>query len=143
MFEDARMRRRVRIEIVRWSADPREMFAGVSAQYGRFVGGLGLTPFPISGPALQERNGARDSFGPLRMPWCRIFDATWIVKNNHRNFARLQVRAVSVRRKRRRPGSGFAAKNGGFSAARKAFDTLRKISFRTQLTAANKPKKGN
>ena len=83
MLVDAWMRRRVRIEVTGRIANPREMFSGVSAQYGRVVRRPRFPPFPIAMPALQEWNRARDSFWPLRVPWRRVLDATWIVKNNH------------------------------------------------------------
>jgi hypothetical protein len=91
MFAAAWIGRRIRIEVVQRFANSREMFRSVSTQHFRFVGGLGLFPVPIFMSALQKRDSADDSCGPLRVPWRRIFDTTWIVKNNHQNFARLQL----------------------------------------------------
>jgi len=69
---------------VRGLAHPREMFPSMSAQYCRFGGGLRLTPCPIRMAIFQERDCACDPFRPLWMPGRGIFDATWIVKYNHR-----------------------------------------------------------
>src|SRR5450432_2257136 len=83
MFVDAGVGRRVRIEIVRRLMYAREMFARVSTQHDRFIGGVWLTPLPISMPILQKRDRACDSFWPLGMPGRRIGDATRIVKDDH------------------------------------------------------------
>jgi hypothetical protein len=118
MFVDTRMRRRIRVEIVRWRANPREMLAGVSAQYRRFVGGLGLPPCPIVMPAPQERDGAADPLWPLGMPGRRIFDATLIVKNNHAGNSFVRRRSMGGRLTGDGPlGSGKSGDWNGLSRA--------------------------
>ncbi len=83
MLVDTRMRWRVRIEIMRGVANPREMLGRMATQYSRILGGPWLTPFPIAMAIFQNGNGARDSSGPLGMPWRRVIDASRIVKDDH------------------------------------------------------------
>ena len=86
MFVYARMRRGIGIEIFCRVTNSREMFTRVGTQYGRFIGGPWLSPFPVPMPILQERDGAGDSSGPLGMPRRRVLDATRVVKDDHGNY---------------------------------------------------------
>ena len=85
MFVYAWMGRGIGVEILSRVTNSREVFTRVGTQYGRFIGGDWLTPFPVCMPLLQERDGARDSSGALGVPRRRVLDATRIVKNDHGN----------------------------------------------------------
>src|ERR1700730_10109222 len=92
MVVDVWISRRINIKIVHCGSYLLHVITRMGAQQITLLRWLRFAPFPITMSIFQHRNGARDPFRPLRMAGSGVFDAMWIVKNDHRGCKMSLVR---------------------------------------------------